>query len=149
MRGERVARRQEGLPVLDIKLPRSKAAPGEAREVLADTYRSALGEDELYTALLLTSELVSNAVRHGEGAITLRADLDENRLLVEVIDEGGGLEHVLREREFENVEGWGLRLVDRQSSRWGAHEGTTHVWFELERAGPRLGAEQNPHEDDA
>jgi anti-sigma regulatory factor (Ser/Thr protein kinase) len=107
-----------------------------------------LDEEELDKALLLTSELVSNAVRHGQGTITLHAEMDENRLLVEVADEGGGLEHVIREREFENVEGFGLRLIDSESSRWGAHEGTTHVWFELERAGPRLGADQNPREED-
>jgi anti-sigma regulatory factor (Ser/Thr protein kinase) len=132
--------------VLDIELSRSKVAPRRARELLSDAYGSELGEEALQKALLLASELVSNAVRHGRGKITLRADLDENRLLVEVIDEGRGLEHVIREREFENVEGWGLRLVDSESSRWGAHEGTTHVWFEVERPGPRLGAEENPLE---
>ena len=111
---------------MDIELTRSTEAPRKARELLRDTLGSVLDEDELDKALLLTSELVSNAVRHGKGKITLRADLDENRLLVEVIDEGSGLEHVIREREFENVEGWGLRIIDSQSSRWGAHEGTTH-----------------------
>ena len=47
-------------------------------------------------------------------------------------------------RNFEHVQGWGLKIVDSQSSRWGGHEGTTHVWFELERRGPRLGADNNP-----
>lgn len=56
----------------------------------------------------MVSELVSNAVRHGKGQITLQADLDENRLLIEVIDEGDGLEHALRERDFPGVGGWGL-----------------------------------------
>jgi hypothetical protein len=28
--------------------------------------------------------------------------------------------------------------------RWGVHQGTTHVWFELERAGPRIGIESRP-----
>ena len=27
--------------------------------------------------------------------------------------------------------GWGLRLLDKVSERWGVHEGSTHVWFEL------------------
>ena len=30
--------------------------------------------------------------------------------------------------------GWGLHLVDQVAQRWGVHEGSTHVWFEL---GPR------------
>ncbi len=96
----------------------------------------------------MVSELVTNAVRHGTGRIMLRADLDEDRMLVEVIDEGGGLERAIREHDFEAVEGFGLRIVDAESSRWGAHEGTTHVWFELERRGPRLGPEKNPIGDE-
>jgi hypothetical protein len=33
--------------------------------------------------------------------------------------------------------------VDDQASRWGIHEGTTHVWFEVERprSAPRRGEE--------
>jgi signal transduction histidine kinase len=104
--------------------------------------------DAVETAALLVSELVTNAVRHGEGKIRLQVDLDDDRLFVEVIDDGRGLEDVIRGRRFENVEGWGLRIVDRSASRWGAHEGTTHVWFELERQGPRLGSEKNPASGD-
>jgi hypothetical protein len=42
------------------------------------------------------------------------------------------------------VGGWGLSIVDALASRWGVHEGTTHVWFELERPGPRLGSGGRP-----
>jgi anti-sigma regulatory factor (Ser/Thr protein kinase) len=128
----------------EVALPRSADAPQTARRLIDQWFAEPLEQAELEAARLLASELVSNAVRHGRGQITLQADLDENRLLVEVIDEGGGLERALREHDFTGVSGWGLRLVDSQSSRWGAHEGTTHVWFELERPGPRLGAEENP-----
>jgi anti-sigma regulatory factor (Ser/Thr protein kinase) len=134
--------------VLDVELPRDAQAPRNARSLVAQSFAPTLQSDELETAALLTSELVSNAVRHGRGKITLHADLDDNRLLVEVIDEGGGLEQAIRARDFENIEGWGLKIVDSESSRWGAHEGTTHVWFELERRGPRLGAEANPATDE-
>jgi anti-sigma regulatory factor (Ser/Thr protein kinase) len=112
--------------------------------LIEDWFAHELGSEELETAMLLTSELVSNAVRHGKGRIVLRADLDDNRALVEVTDEGEGLERAIRERDFSAVQGWGLKLLDTQSSRWGAHEGTTHVWFELERPGPRLGQDENP-----
>ena len=128
----------------EVALPRSASAPTTARRLIEQWFADPLDEEELKTAKLLASELVTNAVHHGRGQITLQADLDENRLLVEVIDEGGGLEHAIREHDFTGVGGWGLRLVDSQSSRWGAHEGTTHVWFELERPGPRLGADENP-----
>ena len=93
---------------------------------------------------LLVSELVTNAVTHGQGRVVLRASADEDRVLVEVIDEGGGFERTIREHTFDQIGGRGLGIVDSHANRWGVHEGTTHVWFELETSGPRLGADENP-----
>jgi hypothetical protein len=81
-------------------------------------------------------------VRHGEGEITLVADLDRERLLVEVIDNGSGFEHAVPERGVDQVGGWGLFIVDAETSRRGIDEGNTHVWFEIERDGPRNGADR-------
>ncbi|MDQ6805407.1 MAG: hypothetical protein M3065_10685 [Actinomycetota bacterium] len=78
----------------------------------------------------------------------MKADVDEDRLHVEVIDEGRGFEREVRENGGEDLGGRGLRLVDSESSRWGLHEGTTHVWFEIERPGPRVGAEKKPAIDE-
>jgi anti-sigma regulatory factor (Ser/Thr protein kinase) len=132
----------------EIELPRGLEAALQARRWLEDQYATALASNELDTAKLLTSELVNNAVLHGKGAIMLRAALDENRLLVEVIDEGSGFERALGKRDFEKLGGWGLEIVEACSSRWGVHEGTTHVWFELERPGPRVGADGKPSLED-
>jgi anti-sigma regulatory factor (Ser/Thr protein kinase) len=126
------------------ELGRGPAAPGEARRALTRWYGTSIENGELHRAKLLVSELVTNAVLHGHGRIVLRSTLDEDRLLVEVIDEGRGFEHQLRRHEFDQVGGRGLTIVDAEASRWGIHEGTTHVWFELERAGPRLGTEGKP-----
>jgi anti-sigma regulatory factor (Ser/Thr protein kinase) len=125
-------------------LPRDPRAAGRARRELEELCAGAFTPDDLDRARLLVSELVNNAVLHGSGQITLTAGLDDDRLLVEVIDEGTGFERVVRERELEQLGGWGLNIVDSESSRWGIHEGTTHVWFEIERPGPRLGVEQKP-----
>jgi anti-sigma regulatory factor (Ser/Thr protein kinase) len=122
-----------------IQLPREVSAAGRARKLLAEHFAADLNGCELDTAKLLTSELVTNAVVHGEGSITMRVDLDEIRLLVEVIDEGTGFERAVRAHNLPQSGGWGLELVGSESSRWGIREGTTHVWFELERPGPRLG----------
>jgi anti-sigma regulatory factor (Ser/Thr protein kinase) len=124
---------------LQVELPRARVAPGDARHALRSLCADHVESDLLVDAELLVSELVTNAIRHGKGDISLCARVDDNRLLVEVIDEGCGFEHELRRDEFERVGGWGLDIVDDVSSRWGVHEGTTHVWFELERPGPRLG----------
>src|SRR5690349_14881775 len=122
---------------LELVLPRTHEAPATARTRLAQWLMPQLEDAEVHTAILLASELVTNAVMQGRGKITLRGVLDEDRLLVEVIDEGHGFERVLREEDFDSVGGRGLTIVDAESSRWGIHEGTTHVWFELERPGPR------------
>ena len=115
-----------------------------ARRRLADWLDRRLEASGFDNAMLLTSELVTNAVIHGQGDVMLRAGLDDDRLLVEVIDEGHGFERVVREEDFDSVGGRGLRIVDAEASRWGIHEGTTHVWFELERPGPRLGEASKP-----
>jgi anti-sigma regulatory factor (Ser/Thr protein kinase) len=129
---------------LEIELPRSDEAPGLARSALAEWSGEELDAEEFEKARLLTSELVTNAVVHGHGQIVLRAELDEHRVLVEVIDQGAGFEHRLRERELQDLGGRGLAIVEEESSRWGIHEGTTHVWFELELPGPRLGEDAKP-----
>lgn len=129
---------------LEIELHREPSAGAQARRILEELSAGTLDAGELVRAKLLVTELVNNAVLHGRGAITFRADLNQDRLLVEVIDEGSGFERVVREHDDERFGGRGLNLVDAESSRWGVHEGTTHVWFEIERRGPRLGVDKNP-----
>jgi anti-sigma regulatory factor (Ser/Thr protein kinase) len=94
---------------------------------------------------LVVSELVTNAVRHGEGAIELRLWRDGTTVRGEVVDEGGGFEHEVRAEGWDDVGGRGLGIVERMTRRWGIREGTTHVWFELDPGGlgvpgdPKLG----------
>ncbi|MCA1677935.1 MAG: hypothetical protein LC777_02775 [Actinobacteria bacterium] len=59
---------------------------------------------------------------------------------MEVIDEGCAFERDLQRRDFWQIAVWGLDIVDGLCSRWGVYGETTHVWFELERRGPRLRA---------
>jgi anti-sigma regulatory factor (Ser/Thr protein kinase) len=121
------------------ELPRSSGVARTARAALVEWFAADLDEHMLARAQLLTSELVTNAYVHGQGAIRLRAALDVDRLLVEVTDEGGGFEREVGHGSLDAVGGRGLRIVEADASRWGIHEGTTHVWFELERPGARLG----------
>jgi anti-sigma regulatory factor (Ser/Thr protein kinase) len=120
---------------VEANLPHTEQAPGVARRVLAQGLPALTGE-ELDRAKLLVSELVTNAVVHGRGEIVLRARLDDDRLLVEVIDEGCGFVPTVQELDPGGVGGRGLAVVDAAASRWGIHEGSTRVWFELERPGP-------------
>jgi serine phosphatase RsbU (regulator of sigma subunit)/anti-sigma regulatory factor (Ser/Thr protein kinase) len=118
---------------VEVVLPPDSHAPADARALLEKSFGHALERGELERAKLAVSELATNAVRHGRGEITIRAELGRERLLVEVIDEGPGFEPIVHEPELEQLGGWGLNIVDVDTSRWGMREGTTHVWFEIER----------------
>jgi PAS domain S-box-containing protein len=118
---------------VEVALNPDATAPREARALIVDRFGDALAPQELDRAKLAISELVTNAVQHGRGQITLRAHLDDRRLHVDVIDEGAGFERVAGEQELERARGWGLELVEADTSRWGMQDGATHVWFEIER----------------
>jgi anti-sigma regulatory factor (Ser/Thr protein kinase) len=85
---------------------------------------------------LLVSELITNSVKYGgEGAVTLRIAAEgHGKLRIEVVDQGSGFVPRARTRPATEVGGWGLHLVQALSDRWGVYEGSTHVWFEIDRA---------------
>lgn len=107
-----------------------------ARRRLGDWYGATLQAGELHLAKLLTSELVTNAVLHGRGRITLRARLHDGRLLVDVTDEGSGFEYLTGQRSADRLRGRGLGIVASESARWGIEDGLAEVWFELAVAAP-------------
>lgn len=115
----------------DWRLPREPRSVGRARELA----RAQLGAWELDalvdTVELLVSELVTNALRYGEGEIRLRL-LRDRTLVCEVWD--AGLVQPRRRRAKDTDEGGrGLQLVGLLSAAWGSrrtHRGKT-VWFEL------------------
>ena len=88
--------------------------------------------DRVQDALLLTTELVSNAIIHGWPDIELRADRDASqRLRVEVFDAAPTLP---RMRASWAGGGRGLTIVDEMADGWGvipAAAGGKTVWFEL------------------
>jgi anti-sigma regulatory factor (Ser/Thr protein kinase) len=130
---------------LELQLLPAPHTPGIARRRFAEKFAAQLDNDELQEAKLLTSELVTNAVLHGRGHIELSARLDENRLTVDVTDEGDGFERADHELDLQAVGGHGLNIVDAVASRWGIHEGSSHVWFELECRGSRVGPANGSH----
>jgi two-component sensor histidine kinase len=135
---------------LSLSLSRELSAPAAARRAIEHRFDQLSSERVAELALVVT-ELVSNAVKYGRGAITLKIHHDNEVVRGEVIDEGGGFEREVRERGPEDVSGRGLFVVEALCSRWGIHEGTTHVWFELHAPGgptkltkPQLGDAQRP-----
>ena len=82
---------------------------------------------------LAVSELVTNALVHGEGGIEVTVGLYDDRVRLAVGDDGFGPEPIrFREPSSTGDGGWGLRLVDGLSDSWGADRvpGRTLVWME-------------------
>jgi anti-sigma regulatory factor (Ser/Thr protein kinase) len=76
---------------------------------------------------LMVSELVSNALVHGSGQISVEVSRDDGHLRLEVTDEGGVTRpHI----ENKAMGGWGLQFVDELADRWGSEKrgGGTLVW---------------------
>jgi anti-sigma regulatory factor (Ser/Thr protein kinase) len=105
-----------------------------ARRFVAEVVESEgwVATDDL---LLAVSELVTNAIRHGEGAMEVRLDVAHGVARVEVLDEGGRLveepSSVLR---VDATGGRGLHLVRSVSQAWGSGidaRGRTSVWAEV------------------
>jgi PAS domain S-box-containing protein len=126
--------RVQGLPadsVGDWTLPREPRSVGRAREYARVQLQAWDLEPLVDTAELLVSELVTNALRYGEGEIRLRLLLDRT-LVCEVWD--AGLVQPRRRRARDTDEGGrGLQLVGLLSASWGSRRtprGKT-VWFEL------------------
>ncbi|WP_431775961.1 SpoIIE family protein phosphatase [Streptomyces cucumeris] len=126
--------RVQGLPqesVGDWNLPSAPQSVGRARELAREQLESWQLDDLVDTTELLVSELVTNALRYGEGEIRLRLLLDRT-LVCEVWD--GGLVQPRRRRARDTDEGGrGLQLVGLLSAAWGSRR-TPHgktVWFEL------------------
>ncbi|MEU6388759.1 SpoIIE family protein phosphatase [Streptomyces sp. NPDC046939] len=126
--------RIEGLPsenVGDWTLPREPKSVGLARELAREQLTAWELEPLVDTTELLVSELVTNALRYGEGDIRLRLLLDRT-LVCEVWD--AGLVQPRRRRARDTDEGGrGLQLVGLLSAAWGSRRtprGKT-VWFEM------------------
>jgi anti-sigma regulatory factor (Ser/Thr protein kinase) len=122
---------------MSVPLARSWAGGWLARRV---------PEDELDVVLLVISELVTNAVRQGDGPVQISLQIGpdpgsdpgsdpataERSLLVEVFDRGHRLP-VVADSALDATGGRGLHLVDTVSEGWGVREdleGKT-VWARL------------------
>ncbi|MEW9531035.1 ATP-binding protein [Microbispora sp. NPDC049125] len=88
--------------------------------------------------LLVVSELVTNALRHGDGSPVLRLSGGVTWMRVEVADDGAGLPRL---RRRGRMDGWGLNLIQQLAAGWGVDRRATRdgkgegpgkvVWCEL------------------
>lgn len=119
---------------LNTNLPRSADSVSTARHLVND-HTTTLGLQRRHDAALMVSELVTNAVVHGVGAITLRIEAEPGAVRVEVADAGNVT--VVPSPAPGAHGGWGLRIVDQLADDWGVLDGSTKVWFRLGQPRPQ------------
>jgi anti-sigma regulatory factor (Ser/Thr protein kinase) len=116
---------------LRARLPRDRTCPMVARRLVEGHVREDLDDRVAEIAMLIVSELATNALLHGEGRIVLAVSRRGDRLLIEVSDEGHPAHIGVVEQDATGIGRRGLFLVDRLATRWGATDGTARVWAEL------------------
>jgi anti-sigma regulatory factor (Ser/Thr protein kinase) len=120
-------------------LPVSGAAPHLAREFV----RIWACPDHLVDpqeACLLVSELVTNAVVHGQGPIRLTVRCAGTRAVIAVTDGGPGLPIIPATRPpTDALAGRGLWLLVNLAEDWGirAHAETKTIWFAMANQSPQ------------
>jgi len=114
-----------------MNLRSNPASPNLARRAVAAALTGHSGL-VIEQAVLMTSELVSNAVVHGAEPITLDIAVGTGLLTVSVDDAGTGGPLWMRPTEVD-VHGRGVRIVDSLSYAWGVEPltGGKRVWFSL------------------
>jgi signal transduction histidine kinase len=124
--------------MLEYNLPPAPPAPSLARDVVRSVVPP-LSDAAAHSVLLMTSEIVSNALRHGRPQasqeVALRVDRRPHNVRVEVLNDGPAFVPERPDKPTEARDsGYGLYLVDRLSTAWGVEaEGErTKVWFELD-----------------
>ncbi|MFF2503334.1 SpoIIE family protein phosphatase [Streptomyces sp. NPDC058067] len=117
--------------VAEWDVPDDPAAVGPVRSVCLRTLE-AWGLDELaFTAELVLSELITNAIRYGTQPIRVRLLYDLN-LICEVADGSSTSPH-LRQAAITDEGGRGLFLVAHYAERWGTRYSPRGkvIWAEL------------------
>ena len=117
-----------------IELQQEPTAPQTARHALVERF-PALPVQVRENALVVVTELVSNAVRFGREPIHLRANLEAERLVLEVEDEGQ--EQRPRRRVPAEDGGIGLNLVYLLTDRVEIARDRSRVWCEFDLAARR------------
>ena len=115
-----------------VELEPAPESAAEARAFVERTLRGWGCRDLIDDAQIVVTELVSNVVRHARTQAHVDLELDRDTMRIGVADRAGGRVAMRTADPRADLDGRGLRLVDRFSERWGVEQrpGRKLVWAE-------------------
>jgi DNA-binding NarL/FixJ family response regulator len=119
----------------EIDLPQALTSAAEARRFVSATVTEWELAELLDDAILVASELATNAVTHADSRCRIRLSLNPTSLRIDVIDSGTGTPEPQPESSTEE-HGRGLHLIDALADAWGLEQlpgDGKVVWAELAR----------------
>ena len=123
-----------------VSVPHEGAGVRVARHAFAEELAAAgVPPEDRDDAMLVLSELVSNAVKHAaplpSGQITVRWEVRADVLHIETVDGGAGTRPHATVAALSALGGRGLEIVRSISSEWGVTEAqdSVTVWAEVPR----------------
>ncbi|MCU1373462.1 MAG: sle [Actinomycetia bacterium] len=122
-----------------MRFPAELASVSGARRFVRSCLVAWGHEAETDTAVLLTSEVVTNAIVHGpqlaDAEVNLQLRLTTHRVRIEVFD-GGVVLPAVAGVDADELSGRGLFMVDTMASHWGVTPNPfgKSVWFEVDTA---------------
>lgn len=132
--------RASGGPGASLQVPHERTGVRLARHAFAHEMDVAgINDEAREDAILVLSELVSNAVRHAaplpSGEITVRWTVDADVLHIEITDGGAATRPQASVAALSSLGGRGLDIVRTVSKTWGITEGDdcVTVWAEVPR----------------
>jgi anti-sigma regulatory factor (Ser/Thr protein kinase) len=113
-------------------LPTGVIAPGAARHAVASMlYGWGYRDDEWMQAMqLVVSDLVTTAVVHAGGCLSLELHADRNRVTVAAVDRSAVTPRL---RQGDDNNGPGVWIIEDLAAGWGVdyHGGGKRIWVEL------------------
>jgi anti-sigma regulatory factor (Ser/Thr protein kinase) len=118
-------------------LPATPAAPGLARAAVRDFLRGTAAPGLVDDAVLVTSELVTNALRYGAEPMSLHLTVERDSLVIAVKDGNPSVLPYPKILTQTEPTGRGMHLISAASCRWGWDRNVNSkiVWAELQMTG--------------
>ncbi|POX55299.1 protein phosphatase [Streptomyces sp. Ru71] len=129
--------------VASLELAFEPESAARARSLTSERLAHWRLEDLTFSAELIVSELVTNAIRHARGPVSLRLIRTQNRLICAVSDGSSTSPHPRRAKLGEEG-GRGLFLVAQFAARWGTRHTADGKIIWAEMPAPAASPSSNP-----